>query len=108
MSNLPKFSTSKLAQRIKKPWVVTKDKLDSAVNNMRVQEAMKNCKQMADLVGVTPPHNALIMPEMYFHYSLVFLYGNKSLSFRLFSERIIKQENDISNKKVSKMKKKQK
>jgi hypothetical protein len=32
-------------------------KLDSAVNNMGVKEAMQICTQMADMMGVIPPQN---------------------------------------------------
>ena len=74
---------------------MAKDRLDSAVNNMKVKEAVEISKKMADIVGVSPPHDALVMPEMYFHYSLVFLYGNKSLSFQLFADKI-KQREEIS------------
>ena len=86
--------------------MVAKDRLDTAVNNMRVNEAMKICKQMADLVGVTPPHNALVMPEMYFHYSLVFLYGNKSLSFQVFADRVAEQETASASEQSGEIKKK--
>ena len=32
------------------------------------------------------------MPELYLHYSSVFLYGNKSLVFKLFSDQIVTNE----------------
>ena len=32
------------------------------------------------------------MPELYLHYSAVFLYGNKSLSFRVFADQVIANE----------------
>ena len=44
------------------------------------------------VAGVKPPHEALIMPELYLHYSSVFLYGNKSLQFRVFSDQVIANE----------------
>ena len=43
-------------------------------------------------LGVKAPHEALIMPELYLHYSAVFLYGNKSLSFRVFADQVIANE----------------
>ena len=95
LNNLRKFSPAQLSQRSRKPWVMAKDRLDSAVNNMKVKEAVEISKKMADIVGVSPPHDALVMPEMYFHYSLVFLHGNKSLSFQLFADKI-KQRGEIS------------
>ena len=64
-------------------------------------------KKMADIVGVNPPHYALVMPEMYFHYSLVFLYGNKSLRFQLFAEKIKQKEAmNTEDKNCNKTKKK--
>ena len=32
------------------------------------------------------------MPELYLHYSAVFLYGNKSLPFRVFADQVIANE----------------
>ena len=32
------------------------------------------------------------MPELYLHYSSVFLYGNKSLPFRVFADQVIANE----------------
>ena len=49
-----------------------------------------------------PPHEALIMPELYLHYSAVFLYGNKSLSFRVFADKVIENELKSSKKKKKK------
>ena len=46
----------------------------------------------AVLAGLTPPHPSLIMPELYLHYTTVFLHGNKSLGFRIFSDNIVANE----------------
>ena len=46
----------------------------------------------AVLAGLTPPHPSLIMPELYLHYTSVFLHGNKSLVFRIFSDTIVANE----------------
>ena len=51
-----------------------------------------------------PPHEALIMPELYLHYSSVFLYGNKSLPFRVFADRVI--ENEQKSEATKKVKRK--
>ena len=48
--------------------------------------------------GVTPPHECLVMPELYLHYSSVFLYGNKSLVFKLFSDQIVTNEAEAKEK----------
>ena len=32
------------------------------------------------------------MPELYLHYTTVFLHGNKSLVFRIFSDNIVANE----------------
>ena len=105
INNLPKFTNAQLSQKSRRQWQVVRDKLDMEVNNMRVMEAVQVCKQLAGVVGVSPPHQALVMPEMYLHYSLVFLYGNKSLSFKLFSDKVMEHEEAIYNKQALKVKK---
>ena len=40
------------------------------------------------------------MPELYLHYSSVFLYGNKSFSFRVFADKIIQNELKAAKKKA--------
>ena len=42
--------------------------------------------------GVSSPHESFIMPELYLHYSSVFLFGNKSLAFKIFSDKVLKNE----------------
>ena len=42
--------------------------------------------------GVKSPHESLIIPELYLHYSSVFLYGNKSLPFRVFADQVMANE----------------
>ena len=48
--------------------------------------------------GVTPPHQCLVLPELYLHYSSVFLYGNKSLVFKVFSDKIMTNESRAKEK----------
>ena len=47
---------------------------------------------------MTPPHQCLVLPELYLHYSSVFLYGNKSLVFRVFSDKIMTNESRAKEK----------
>ena len=54
------------------------------------------------IAGVSSPHECLIMPELYLHYSSVFLYGNKSLRFKEFSGNIIHNEIKSNQKKTQK------
>ena len=42
--------------------------------------------------GVSSPHESFIMPELYLHYSSVFLFGNKSLAFKVFSDKVLESE----------------
>ena len=84
---------------------------------MKVMETFRLSKLLAETVGwwklgfphticcvlgVKPPHEALIMPELYLHYSAVFLYGNKSLSFRVFADKVIENELKSGEKKKKK------
>ena len=48
--------------------------------------------------GVAPPHQCLVLPELYLHYSSVFLYGNKSLVFKVFSDKIMANESRAKEK----------
>ena len=48
--------------------------------------------------GLTPPHQCLVLPELYLHYSSVFLYGNKSLVFKVFSDNIMANESRAKEK----------
>ena len=47
---------------------------------------------------MTPPHQCLVLPELYLHYSSVFLYGNKSLMFKVFSDNVITNESRAKEK----------
>jgi len=90
MKNLPKFSKSQLGH--KSTWVKNREKLDAAVARMHVKEVHSLCKQLAGLNGVDAPHESFILAELYLHYSTVFLFGNKSLAFKIFSDDVVKNE----------------
>ena len=97
MKGLPQLT--KAQKKHKGKWVTARDNLDLAVDNMKVLEAFDLCRELSNTHGVKPPHECLIMPELYLHYSSVFLYGNKSLAFKVFSDQII--ENEVkSNRKI--------
>ena len=116
MRNLPQFTMSQKKHRSK--WQAAREKLDTAVANMKIVEALELCKELANtngnqilyikhgksknvaISGVTSPHECLIMPELYLHYSSVFLYGNKSFGFKTFSDNII--NNEMKSKSSSK------
>ena len=67
---------------------------------MKVLETCRLSKELSESVRVLPPHQAIIMPELYLHYSSVFLYGNKSFSFRVFADKIIQNELKAAKKKA--------
>ena len=104
MKSLPQLTTAQ--KKHKGKWMAARDKLGNAVDNMKLMEAFQLCKELSGLHGVKSPHECLIMPELYLHYSSVFLYGNKSLSFKVFSDQII--ENEVKSNQKSQTKNKSK
>jgi len=90
----------------KKSWASAKASLDKAVANMEVEQVFKLASCLGQLAGVAHPHRELIMPELYLHYSAVFLWGNKSLEFQLFVKELQRQKENMTMKENMKMKEK--
>ena len=93
MRSLAQFTKVQKKHRVK--WSEARDKLDDAVARMKVVETLTLCKVLANTNNVITPHECMILPELYLHYSSVFLFGNKSLAFRIFSDKVILNEIEV-------------
>ena len=100
MKNLTTFTKAQLKQRGR--WWSAREELDAAVSKMAVVETWRLSQELSESVEVSPPHQAIILPELYLHYSSVFLFGNKSLSFRVFADKIIHNELKAKAKRKTK------
>ena len=105
LAALPQFSPAQLAAR--PAWREGRARLQRAVERMRCREVLQTCIALATTAAVPPPHQATVMPEMFLHYSAVFLFGNKSIRFQQFAKKILEDEDSIksSTKKKHKQKK---
>ena len=52
-----------------------------AADSFNVEETKHICKKLGELAGVSSPHEALIVPEMYLNFSNLLIHNNKSLRF---------------------------
>ncbi|XP_023325978.1 SET and MYND domain-containing protein 4 [Eurytemora carolleeae] len=87
MKKLPSFTETNKT-KIKKNWAQERRHLTSALARMDVESIKDSSLKLGKLAGVSPPHQDLVVPEMYLNYSLCYLYGNKSLRFLQFSKTV--------------------
>ena len=52
-----------------------------AADSFNVEETKHICEKLGELAGVSSPHEALIVPEMYLNFSNLLIHNNKSLRF---------------------------
>ena len=81
---LPTFDYEDVEARY--DWALARVALESALSHLDVKCIADLCLKLGSLVNVVGPHQAKVLPELYLSYSYLALYGNKSVSFRQFSE----------------------
>ena len=87
LDDLPGFEYEEVEARY--DWAVARVALESALSHLDVECIRELCLSLARLVNVTGPHQAKVHPELYLAYSVLFLHGNKSVSFRKYSEALL-------------------
>ena len=86
MDDLPGFCYEDVEARY--DWAVQRVALESALTHLDVKCIHDICHSLGNLVNVSGPHQATVMPEMYLAYSYMYLCGNDSLRFKSFKNNI--------------------
>ena len=86
LDDLPGFTYEDVEARY--DWAVQRVALESALTHLDVKCIQDICLNLGQLVSVSGPHQATVMPEMYLAYSYLYLNGNDSLKFKSFKNKI--------------------
>jgi len=79
LEELPAFDVEDLETR--NQWLDQRIQLQRAADSFNVEETKHICEKLGELAGVSSPHEALIVPEMYLNFSNLLIHNNKSLRF---------------------------
>ena len=90
LHSLPTFQDQVLKKR-KKEWAKERKNLTHCVECMDVSSVLESALRLGELAGVEPPHQDLVLPEMFLNYSCCYLFGNKSIKFLNFVNSLNKK-----------------
>ena len=82
LDDLPGFTYEEVEERY--DWALQRVALESALAHVDVDCIRDICLNLGTLVSVKPPHQALVLPELYLTYSYLYLDGNSSVPFKLY------------------------